>query len=819
MLPAYREVRAFFAMMGPVSKKRKKDASRKRDRGAAVPSRPSSPERRFVFLVALGLLLALAATVFFFLWRRLTPPRPRHVVLVSIDTLRADHLGCYGYDRIETPNIDRLASESVVFENAATAVPLTMPSHSSLFTGRSPLRHGVIDNLGFYLNEDEQTLAEVLRASGYRTGGFVGAFVLDSTWGVAQGFDEYFDEFGTSSGVRGIESSQRPGNEVLEPALAWIRELREEPFFAFIHFFDPHTPYAAPPAYRDKYGDDDVGRYDGEIAFVDSLVGKLLAALDEMNLSDDTLVVLWGDHGESLRDHAEETHGFFIYDATIRIPLIIHQPGGLSGARVRAQVRSIDVMPTILDLLGIDVPSGVEGVSLHPLLEHPGEDLGLVAYMESQYARLHFHWAPLRGLRTDRYKFIEAPRPELYDLDSDPAETHNLTSERAATVDQLSRHLAALSENRPSVEPSYDSSDPETEARLRALGYITFSGASAGEEREERELPDPKEKIGVFNRVTQAMTLNRVGDFDPAVELLDSVIAEDPEIALAHLVKGNVFLREKAYARAEDTFQKALERDPRSVDATYGLALAFKGQGRWDDAAVGFERCLELDSRNVKAAYQLAEIRLEQGRPLEAEKIARGSLELRPETSLQLMLADALLAQEKRPEALAVLQQAEREASQNALVHLSLGNFYYEDGKLDRARDEYEEVTRTVPRDPRGFNALGNVLVRKGDAEGALAAFRKAVELDPNFARAQNNLGIALAQASRDAEAAEAFQKAIESDPSYAEAFNNLGFLRLKTGAVREAIPLFRKALALKPDYAQARASLEAALRAVPESE
>lgn len=801
-----------------MSKKRKRAPSRTVHRRQATESRLSSIRR--CYLRFAPLLLALAAALALWIWSRRPPPAPRNVVLVSIDTLRADHLGCYGYERIQTPNIDRLASESAVFDNAATAVPLTMPSHSSIFTGRSPLRHGVIDNLGYYLGEDEETLAEVLHANGYRTGGFVGSFVLDSTWGMAQGFDEYFDDFGTSSGVRGLESSQRPGNEVLEPALAWIREVRTGPFFAFIHFFDPHTPYAAPPPFRDEYGKDDVGRYDGEIAFVDSLVGKLLTALDEMNLSDDTLVVLMGDHGESLGDHAEDTHGFFIYDATTHIPLIVHRPHEFSGVRIRAQVRSIDVMPTILDLLGVEIPSGVEGVSLHGLLDRPDEDPGLSAYMESEYARLHFNWAPLSGLRTARYKFIEAPTPEYYDLLADPGETHNIASSRAATVARLSRELAAMRQDRRATEPSNVSSDPETEARLRALGYVTFSASSAAsEEGEERELPDPKDKIDVFNRVTRAMTFNRVGDFESAVELLDPVIAEDPEIVLAHLVKGNVFLREKAFSRAEATFKEALERNSKSVDATYGLALAFKGQGRRDDAAVGFQRCLELDPRSVKAAYQLAEIRLQQGRALEAERIARTSLELRQETSLQLMLADSLLAQKRRPEALTVLERAEREAPQNALVHLSLGNFHYEDGALDRARDEYEAVARDAPRDPRGPNALGNVLARKGDAVGALAAFQKAVQLDPGFAPAQNNLGITLAQASRDVEAAAAFQKAIESDPSYAEAFNNLGFLRLRNGAAHEAIPLFRKALALEPDYAQARANLEAALRAVPDGE
>jgi arylsulfatase A-like enzyme len=298
-----------------------------------------------------GLALVSVVGLGLFFWRRHSS-RPTHVVLVSIDTLRADHLGCYGYARARTPNIDRLASESVVFDNAATATPLTLPTHSSLLTGLTPLRHGVVDNFGFRLDASVTTLAETLRAQGFATGGFVGSFVLDSRFGIAQGFDTYFDHFDApSANGRPLSAHQRPANEVLEPALEWIDRQGARPFFAFLHFFDAHTPYTPPEPYRSSFPDDDVGRYDAEIAFVDEQLGRLVRELDARGILEDTAIVVVGDHGESLGDHGEATHGLFIYDATVRVPLLVRAPGFRAG-RARAQVRTIDVMPTVLDLGG-----------------------------------------------------------------------------------------------------------------------------------------------------------------------------------------------------------------------------------------------------------------------------------------------------------------------------------------------------------------------------------------------------------------------------------------------------------------------------------
>jgi arylsulfatase A-like enzyme len=313
---------------------------------------------------------------------------PRHVILISIDTLRADHLGCYGYTGARTPNIDALAAEGALFENAATAAPLTLPAHSSIFTGRTPLRHGIVDNFGFRLPDGETTLAEKLNAHGFATGGFAGAFVLDSRFGVAQGFETYVDRFETpSESATGLGGHERSADQVLPPALEWMAGQGERPFFAFVHFFDPHAPYDPPSAFLEAPGSD-AARYDAEIAFVDSQVGKLVAFLKERGLYGDSLIVLLADHGESLGEHGESTHGLFVYDATIRVPLLVRGRGIVPGTRIGAQVRTIDVMPTVLELLGLTPGPEVEGRSLEPLLVGRSERFRSEPLAESHYREL-----------------------------------------------------------------------------------------------------------------------------------------------------------------------------------------------------------------------------------------------------------------------------------------------------------------------------------------------------------------------------------------------------------------------------------------------
>ena len=335
------------------------------------------------------------------------PSGPANVLIVTLDTLRADRIGAYGYAAARTPVLDGLAARGARFANATTTTPLTLAAHTSLFTGTFPTYHGVRDNTGFYVDDSLQTLAETLKARGYRTAGFVGAFVLDGRWGIAQGFDEYVDDFDLGEDVGpGLDAIQRRGSEVVDKAAGWLHGVGDQPFFGWVHLYDPHTPYDAPAEFASRFPDTRDGAYDAEIAYTDSQVGRLLAALETAGHLDDTLVVVLADHGEQLGEHDEQAHGFFVYDASVQVPLIMAGPG-VTPRVVPDQVRIVDVMPTVLDLLQVPGPAPMQGTSLGPTLA--GERVDLLAFAESWYPRFHYGWSELRAVRDGRFKFILAP--------------------------------------------------------------------------------------------------------------------------------------------------------------------------------------------------------------------------------------------------------------------------------------------------------------------------------------------------------------------------------------------------------------------------
>jgi arylsulfatase A-like enzyme len=446
-------------------------------------------------LVWLGVLAAIGVSGL-----RLLPTRPDlNILLITLDTTRADHLGAYGFQSIATPNLDRLARDGVLFEQTETVAPLTLPAHASLLTGRFPPAHGVRDNAGFALDTRETTLADLLRTRGYRTGAFVASSVLASGRGLSRGFDVYRDVIAPPA-PRGIPGGvRRPANEVTDEALKWIAGVATSRFFAWVHFYDAHRPYDVPEPYHTQY----VGRpYDGAIAFMDGEIGRLLAFLQQRGLLTNTIVVAVGDHGESLGDHGEASHAVFVYESVTRVPFIVRAPfTPLRGRIVDDVTRSIDVMPTLLDLLGVRSPATVEGTSLVPLMNGTARRLNLEAYAESLYPRYRYGWSELHALRAGRFKVIAAPRPELYDLQTDPFEEHNEYDARRALGEQMIARLREL-ERRSGGSAAGGHApvavDSETALRLAALGYVSRSG-SARKADEARALADPKDQIGLLD--------------------------------------------------------------------------------------------------------------------------------------------------------------------------------------------------------------------------------------------------------------------------------------------------------------------------------
>ena len=444
---------------------------------------------------ALAALLALVLLTSVWLQRRHLEPPPIGVVLITLDTTRADRLSAYGFMDISMPNVDRLAREGVVFDQATSVAPLTLPAHTSLFTGLFPPRHGVRYNADAPLAAEQTTLAEILRAQGYKTAAFVGSVVLDSDRGLCQGFDQYGGVVADDRPL--VPRLYRQADAVVSEAARWLDGVGGSHFFLWTHLYDPHRPYEPPEPFRSQYAHDP---YVGEIAYVDSQIGRLLDVLERHHLLDRTIVIVAGDHGESLGEHGERDHGIFVYESVLRVPLIIRAPA-VAPRRIDAVVRLTDVMPTVLNLLGVPAPP-VDGVSLSDLMRGTGRDPNLNAYSESQYPQ-RLGWSALSALRDGSFKLIDAPRPELYDLEHDPFEQRNIYHEQPAVAEALTRRLAALAHsadranaNEPVVVR------PGLREQLAALGYVGLGPVRAP--LDGKRLPDPKDCIGPYYARQQA---------------------------------------------------------------------------------------------------------------------------------------------------------------------------------------------------------------------------------------------------------------------------------------------------------------------------
>ena len=602
------------------------------------------------FRTALLVVIALVAVAGVALWLRYAPhavtsvkgePLGRlaagvrvadlNLLLITLDTTRADRIHAYGFDGIETPNLDRVAREGVLFEEAVAPAPLTLPAHSSIFTGKFPPAHGVRDNGGFFLDDRETTLAERLQSRGFTTGGFVGAYVLDHKWGIAQGFQTYFDDFDLSKYQSlSLGSVDRPGNEVADHALAWLERAGSSRFFGWVHFYDAHSPYDPPEPFKSRY---EGHPYVGEIAFVDSQVGRLLAYLDAHDLTRHTVVIVMGDHGESLGEHGEATHGFFVYQSTMHVPLLIRAPYDvMAGRRVSEVVRSIDILPTALELLGVNADERFEGTSVVPLMTGAKKELGLAAYSEAIYPRFHFGWSDLRSLTAGRYKFVAAPRPELYDLQQDPTESRNIYPERQALGDRMNQELVALESRMSSTASAPRAAvevDPDARERLAALGYVgTFVTAAAPD---RAGLADPKDKIQLFNLMTQAReTARHDAESDAGLHALEHVIEQDPKIIDAWFMLGNEYYRRRDFARAIDQYKRALELKPDYDLVVINMANAYRALGRDQEAMVGYRRFMELDPKNAQIRYETAQILIDNGKLDEAQAELTHALQLEP---------------------------------------------------------------------------------------------------------------------------------------------------------------------------------------------
>ena len=628
-----------------------------------------------IFFVLLGCYLAAGASVA----REPVPDKTARpgVFLITIDTLRADHVHCYGYDRIQTPALDLLAKQGIRFTQAFTPSPITNSSHASIMTGLLPSSHGVSD-FGVPLTAIYPTLAELLAKGGYRTAAFIGAVILDSknlAPGLDRGFEFYdnFPELTTTKSRWG--RIERRGMEVEQRAESWLNAHPAGAHFVWVHFYDPHDPYEPPPPYSDVYKD---RLYDGEIAYADSALGHFLAYLKKQGWYEGAMIVVVGDHGEGLGEHHEDTHGIFLYDSTTHVPLIVKLPNEPEAGRtVDAQVRTTDIMPTILGLLGVAAPASLDGDSLEPFLNGV-EAAPRTVFGETEYP-LRFGWAPLRSIRKEGFKFIEAPKPELYDLRADPGELRNHYEPWDGTVQKLRRVLAELSAKSPAPGKSSPGAvSLSTIDELHALGYLGSADArGATDVPEPSLLPDPKDKIEEQNLLHTAMMASEDGEPNKARVALEKVLQLDESSAIALRQLGRLEIASRNYAKAAGYLRRA--QDARPNDATvaleYGRALELGGD--LPGARDALQASLKLNPHQFAARLSLGRVYLGLNDSRAAEEQFVAAVLLQPESfEAQIDLAKALIHQRKFADAVELLEPVAGSSSSGAEMFEALAEAY-----------------------------------------------------------------------------------------------------------------------------------------------
>ena len=614
------------------------------------------------------------------------------VFLITIDTLRADHVHCYGYDQIRTPALDLLAEQGIRFTQAFTPSPITNSSHTSILTGLIPSSHGVSD-FGVPLAAKYPTLAELLTKGGYTTAAFIGAVILDSknlAPGLNRGFEFYdnFPEVATTKSRWG--RLERRGMEVEERAESWLNTHSAGSHFVWLHFYDPHDPYEPPPPYSEVYKD---RLYDGEIAYADSALGRFLAYLKKQGWYEGAMIVVVGDHGEGLGEHHEDTHGIFLYDSTTHVPLIVKLPDEREAGRtVEAQVRTTDIMPTILSLLGIAAPANLDGDSLEPLLT------GLQApprtvFGETEYP-LRFGWAPLRSLRKEGFKFIEAPKPELYDLRADPGESHNHYEPWDGTVQKLRKSLAELSAKSPaSGKTSLAAVSASTIDELHALGYLGSADAgSATDVPEPSLLPDPKDKIEEQNLLHIATMASEAGEPGKARAALEKVLQLDESSAIALRQLGRLEMASRNYAKSAGYLRRARDAHPSDAAGALEYARALELSGDLPGARGALLASLKLNPDQFEARLALGRVYLGLNDSNAAEDQFEAAVLLQPGNSeAQIQLAKTLIRRKKFTEAVELLEAVAEPSSRNPEIFELLAQAY---AGLGRRQDAQRAQSR-----------------------------------------------------------------------------------------------------------------------------
>jgi arylsulfatase A-like enzyme/tetratricopeptide (TPR) repeat protein len=654
-----------------------------------------------------------------------------NVLLIIVDTLRADYLSCYGNTEVKTPNIDKLAAEGIMFSQAVSHVPLTLPSHTSIFTGTYPFSHGVRDNGSFRLDDKLITIAEILKENGYHTAAFVGAFPVDSRFGIAQGFDLYDDYYGEGSAYNDFAYAERRAEEVIKPAIEWLKKSAAAPWFCWLHFYDPHMPYIPPAPYNTLYANNP---YAGEIAYTDEVIGKFFAFLQKENLDKNLLIIFTSDHGEGLGDHGEGTHGLFAYNATLHIPLIWCDREIFSQPQViNKRVRHIDIAPTLLDLLDIEKPAQMQGRSLIPLIQEPSSWIEDESYFETLTANLNRNWAPLYGLFKGNYKYIKLPIPELYDMRRDSQEENNIYPQYSSIAEKMNQHLSELIESSAPGSLKQTKIDEETRKKLMALGYLTPSSRPSAK-KEYTEEDDPKRLIKLNEMLNEAIAFYLQKENRASIELLQQVLRQRPDFTLAYINLSYIQEQSGLIEDAIATLQGAVNKGIRDISIMSKLGIYLQDAGQFQRSAAILESAAQQDAQNFEVLNYLG---------------------------------IALTRLEEYEKAAVVYNKLLRIDSSFAPAYNNMGSLYLAQKDYNKAISYLEKALAYDAHNAQVHNGLGVAFANLNQYEKAVNYWKKAIEFDAGLYDTLYNLGTLLTKLERYEEAIPYLEQFVNSAPDY----------------------------------------------------
>ena len=662
-----------------------------------------------------------------------------NILLITLDTTRADRIGCYGYEKAKTPNLDSLALSGVKFSNAYCQVPLTLPSHCSILTGTYPIYHQVHNNGFYYLSPDFTTLGEILKERGFKTAAFVSSFTVDSRFGMDQGFDLFDDKFGEDEVMKNLRSERR-AEKVFNSFSQWFEENSGQRFFCWLHFYDPHLPYYPPSPYKEEFSEEP---YDGEIAYMDHYVGKTVEALRDKNILDNTLVILAGDHGEALGEKNEIDHGLFIYDVTMKVPFIIYAPQNLpQNLEVDTRVRLIDIMPTILDMLKIPIHAEIQGASLLPIMNEKKVD-DLPSYIETYSPREHYGWSELIGLIDGEWKYIQAPKPELYNLTDDPQETQNvIQNERNVAADMkesLENMIQSLSSGK---EAGKREITPEEEERLRSLGYI----GSPSDRQSGKQLPDPKDKAAEYSLRSFGKKYETQGEYQKAEEYYKELLRLEPDVPWSYINLGYLYSKMERIDDAIQILEQGKEIIPDSFAILSRLSKFYWSSRKPQEALETSQAVLKINPRYFDAMYVAGNVLSGMRRWAEAIDNFEKAIEIEPENkALQLRYAFSLVSSGRREEGMEIYERMKQENPDDFRIYQDIGIFYDSMGEMDKA---LENIKRTVEINPSPMTYFNYALIlnKAGDLKEAIRYLSLYLETTPDKASPRRNKAESLLQ-------------------------------------------------------------------------